>query len=193
MTLTLFDIAGLAIIFMSSFFGFFKGMISVVLGLVSLGISIWAAPYINPYITEVLIEYIRDDITVKLLSYFLSFILSYCIIAMTLSPMPNLFGSFSNSILDKVLGIIAGASRGLIITSTIFFLLTAPIVARAEKDALEECLPKALSSSQFYQIFKSYISLERIQSVSQDYFKTAKDIKAPDLQSIEDIFKQSKQ
>lgn len=188
MTLTLFDIVAITIVFMSSFFGFFRGMISVVFGLLSFGIAIFISPYINPYVTDVLKEYIKDGITVKLLGYFLSFVLTYSGTAVTLSPIPSLFGSFNNSLIDKMLGIVIGFIRGFVISSILFFLLAAPIVAKIEDQRLEDSMPKWLLNSQFYQKFKPYIRLEKIKHLTREYFKENEDKKDPN--NIENIFKQ---
>lgn len=190
MELTLFDIISIAIIFISSFFGFFKGMVSVLLGLCSFFLSIWLTSYINPYVIDVLQEYIKDEMMTKLFGSFFSFIFSYLVLTITISPIANLFGSFNYSIFDRILGIAAGFFRGLIITGILLFAFIAPIIARTEQNNLEEFLPNWLKNAQIFQMAKPFISLKQIQKISKLYFKATQDIKDAEITSIENIFKQ---
>jgi len=173
--ITFLDIILFSTIGISTFLGFFKGLIEVFIGTFILIISILSVEYLDPYVSSMLKEYIVDDFIVKLLSYFISFIFGYLSSTLIFNPIIQVFFYFSKSMINKVLGIPAGFIRGVIISLGIFGLLIMPLSFKFEKD-LEENLPTWIKTSIYYSYVRKFNGLDYITNFISKYSEKKLDV-----------------
>lgn len=182
MELTLLDIAFISIAFISSFLGFFKGGVNVLLGIITFIASIFSASYLNIFVANVLKEYIIDYTTIQLLSYFIAFLLGYAAISIMLSPILVSVSAFSVSFVNKFLGIFAGFFRGAIINIIILLLLLGPIIWSLDEKQFNSAIPKWIQTSIVFTNIKHYIPYVKIQQIAKQYLQTKEEKEQDDLE-----------
>ena len=122
MTLTLFDIVILTIVSISSLFGLYKGMIRIVINFLGFVASIFATIFLYPKVKVVLASYFNNDLIVSIASGVSAYIFSLVVFTFICSSLIMMVSVISQGFLDRLLGVVAGFVRGILISVILFWV-----------------------------------------------------------------------
>ena len=155
MIFTLFDIAILTIIAVSSLLGFYRGMINITINLLGFIASIIVAIFLYSYVRTMFSGYVDNDLVTSLASGVTAYIVSLIIFTFLTSKIVFLFDGSSKSIFDRFLGLIIGIIRGVLF-SLILFAIVAIFAAGTYSEAENaEDLVFNLSSDEYPEWLKN--------------------------------------
>lgn len=120
--ITLFDIVIITIIIVSSILGLHSGLIKLCINFLSFVLSIIVVYFLYPYAVEIIAEHVNNEAVVTIFSGIISLIISLIICTFLSSKFLLLISAIRGGIVDKVLGLIAGCARGILICVIIFFI-----------------------------------------------------------------------
>ena len=123
MTLTLFDIVILTIVSISSLFGLYKGMIQIVINFLGFVASIFVAILLYPKVKVVFSSYFNNDLIISIASGVSAYIFSLIVFTFICSSLVMMVSVISQGWLDRLLGIVAGFIRGILISVILFWVL----------------------------------------------------------------------
>lgn len=163
--LTMFDIPIFLVIIASSIIGLYKGLIVTVINLSSFIASILSAIFLHYYLKEFLILYIKGDLLVSISSGVLAYIISLLFFSFIATKINLILGFISGGIFDRLLGVVFGFFRGLIISLCVFTLIIIFVTGSYMKASDTKDMLNYLSEDQY----PSWI----IDSVSAEYLDRA--------------------
>ncbi|MDP4708592.1 MAG: CvpA family protein [Rickettsiaceae bacterium] len=120
MIFTLFDILIITILSISTLLGLYRGMINITINLIGFVASIFAAILLYPYILIVFSGYVDNELITSIASGAFSYLLSLVFFTFLTSKIVLLFSSVSKGVFDRLLGLVLGSIRGVLLALIIF-------------------------------------------------------------------------
>jgi uncharacterized membrane protein required for colicin V production len=168
MTLTLFDIVILTIISISSLFGLYKGMIQIVINFLGFIASIFATIFLYPKVKVVLSSYFNNDLIVSIASGVSSYIFSLVVFTFICSSLIMMVSVISQGFLDRLLGVVAGFVRGILISVILFWVATIFATGVYSKAKSVEDLVFNLSEDDYPEWLKTAMMTPYLESILKD-------------------------
>lgn len=190
---TVFDIILLAIIIVSSFFGLYRGALIIIVNFIGFIASIVAAVFLYGYVTQFVGSYIENDLANSIVSGVGSYIISLMVFTFISAKIILLISMFTGGALDRIIGLVLGFVRGMLI-SLLIFSVTAIFYAKTfynasmAKDLVlnlsDEKYPTWLQESKTSEFFEEMIkkSINYLPESILDY-----QIKGDSSEKIDDI------
>jgi len=166
--MNLFDIIVLGIGITSTLLGLHKGFIKLTLGLISFLLSLLATFFLFPIMREAAVEHITNELAADIASGIVSYLISMFFCAFLCGQIAKSLEVISGGMVDRLLGLGAGAARGLIICSIIFGIIAiisseAYVSARTAKDMAAKIdppkYPKWLTGAISYDVIHNSASI----------------------------------
>ena len=171
MTLTLFDIVILTIISISSLFGLYKGMIHIVINFLGFVASIFATILLYPKVQVVLSSYFNNDLIVSISSGVSSYIFSLVVFTFICSSLIMMVSVISQGFLDRLLGVVAGFVRGILISVILFWVTAIFATGIYSKAESVEDLVFNLSEDDYPEWLKTALMTSYLESILKDVVK----------------------
>lgn len=148
----IFDISMLIILFLSSFSGFYRGIITIIINLFSFISLIFSIIALVPHTNLILSRYLSNKIAIYSISGVVSYMISLMFSIFLNSKILSLFSFIRKSVLDRSLGLILGTARGF----TIILILCGSIVVFTSHTYFDTKKSKNLTT--YYLCFKNHPS-----------------------------------
>lgn len=171
MTLTLFDIVILTIVSISSLFGLYKGMIQIVINFLGFVASIFVAILLYPKVKVVFSSYFNNDLIISIASGVSAYIFSLIVFAFICSSLVMMVSVISQGWLDRLLGIVAGFIRGILISVILFWVLALFVTRAYSKAESAEDLVFNISQDDHPEWLKTAIITPYLESILKDVVK----------------------
>lgn len=120
----LYDYIVYTIMLFSILFGLYRGAIKTILGLIYFVISIVITTFIGPHFFIYIYDQISDKIIASIISIIIGYIVSAIICSICNSVTCYFISPISGGAVDRSLGLLVGAMRGLVINALIFFAIS---------------------------------------------------------------------
>jgi membrane protein required for colicin V production len=143
--MTLFDIGILATISLSSLFGFYKGMIRFIIGILGFFAAIVSAYFLYPLVVDVMSEYLKGDILIMVSSSAISYIISIIFIYFINSKILSSANDISGGVVDRVSGLFLGIVRGITLSIGTYIMLNVFLSGAYQENNLYELTNKLYS------------------------------------------------
>jgi uncharacterized membrane protein required for colicin V production len=118
--MNLFDIIVLGIGISSILMGLHKGLIRLTFGLLSFFCSLVGTFFLFPIVKAAAIEHISTEIAADIVSGIVAYLISMLFFAFVNGQLTKFVQDISGGIIDRMLGLVAGALRGLVICAILF-------------------------------------------------------------------------
>lgn len=115
------DITVISIISISTIFALFRGFIKAVLSLVAWGASLYLAFIAHPNSLAYVSAKIHNDKAAMIVAFLAVFVVIFILISILNALIIKAMGKLSGGFVDRTLGLIFGAARGIAIVCLIFF------------------------------------------------------------------------
>jgi uncharacterized membrane protein required for colicin V production len=171
MTLTLFDIVILTIVSISSLFGLYKGMIQIVINFLGFVASIFVAILLYPKVKVVFSSYFNNDLIISIASGVSAYIFSLIVFTFICSSLVMMVSVISQGWLDRLLGIVAGFIRGILISVILFWVLAIFVTGAYSKAESAEDLVFNISQDDYPEWLKTAIITPYLESILKDVVK----------------------
>lgn len=160
------DIIFFSIIALSSLLGLYKGLIKIVIGLLSSIVIIYLTIISIPITSDILSKYITNELLNKIVAMIGFYIILSIIASFMLSKIYKLTENVSGSLVDRFFGLIIGFLRGLFLAFFGFLFLVIFTgadykKAKSIKDMLvveENSLPKWIIESNSYGTMNLFLN-----------------------------------
>lgn len=162
--MNLFDIIVLAIVISSTLMGLYKGLIRLSISLISFCLSLTGAYFMLPIVETAVSEHIQNTIAVNITSGVIAYLISMLFFAFLGGQVTKMADGISGGLIDRLLGLVVGALRGLVICSGLFALIAvfasdAYVGAKMAKDVADKIdhdkYPKWLTGAATYDTIEN--------------------------------------
>ena len=171
MTLTLFDIVILTIVSISSLFGLYKGMIQIVINFLGFIASIVVAILLYPKVVVVFSTYFNNNLIISIASGVSAYIFSLIVFTFSCSSLVMMVSVISKGWLDRLLGVVAGFVRGILISVILFWVLAIFATGAYSKARSLEDLVFNISQEDYPEWLKTAIITPYLESILKDVVK----------------------
>jgi len=171
MTLTLFDILILTIVSISSLLGLYKGMIQIVINFLGFVATIVATIFLYPKVKVVFSSYFNNDLIVSIASGVSAYIFSLVVFTFICSSLIMMVSVISQGFLDRLLGVVAGFVRGILISVILFWGIAIFATGTYSKAESAEDLVDNLSEEDYPEWLKTAIVTSYLESILKDVVK----------------------
>jgi membrane protein required for colicin V production len=113
------DLFIILVLFLSSLLGAYRGMVNIVVSLLSFIATIFLSIKIQPYVLFFIEAHIVNDTLQSIISFAISFIFSLTAISVLVTKILGVLKSNDLGLFDRIIGLILGVIRGYIIASVI--------------------------------------------------------------------------
>ncbi len=171
MTLTLFDIVILTIVSISSLFGLYKGMIQIVINFLGFIASIVVAILLYPKVVVVFSTYFNNNLIISIASGVSAYIFSLIVFTFSCSSLVMMVSVISKGWLDRLLGVVAGFVRGILISVILFWVLAIFATGAYSKARSLEDLVFNISQEDYPEWLKTAVVTPYLESILKDVVK----------------------
>ena len=171
MTLTLFDIVILTIVSISSLFGLYKGMIQIVINFLGFIASIVVAILLYPKVVVVFSTYFNNNLIISIASGVSAYIFSLIVFTFICSSLVMMVSVISKGWLDRLLGVVAGFVRGILISVILFWVLAIFATGAYSKARSLEDLVFNISQEDYPEWLKTAVVTPYLESILKDVVK----------------------
>lgn len=171
MTLTLFDIVILTIVSISSLFGLYKGMIQIVINFLGFVASIFVTILLYPKVKVVFSSYFNNDLIISIASGVSAYIFSLIVFTFICSSLVMMVSVVSKGWLDRLLGVVAGFLRGVLISVVLFGVVAIFATGVYSKAKSAEDLVLNISQEDYPEWLKTAIITPYLESILKDVVK----------------------
>lgn len=171
MTLTLFDIVILTIVSISSLFGIYKGMIQIVINFLGFIASIFVAILLYPKVVVVFSTYFNNNLIISIASGVSAYIFSLIVFTFICSSLVMMVSVISKGWLDRLLGVVPGFVRGILISVILFWVLAIFATGAYSKARSLEDLVFNISQEDYPEWLKTAVVTPYLESILKDVVK----------------------
>jgi len=165
--ITLFDIVIITIIIVSSILGLYSGLIKLCINFLSFVLSIILAYFLYPYAVEIIAEHVNNEAVVTIFSGIISYIISLIICTFLSSKFLLLISAIRGGTVDKMLGLIAGCARGILICVIIFFIKIVFFSGNYLKDQNLSEVIKHTNNDKYPKWLKKSLTLPLLENIGK--------------------------
>ena len=167
MTFTLFDIAMLTIITVSSLMGLYRGVMHIIISFLGFIASIIVAILLYPYVMTLLSGHVKNELAVSILSGGIAYIISLVIFTIITTKIIALFEDVSHGTFDRTLGLIIGFIRGVLSAIIIFAIIAIFTNNTYSKAEVAEDLVLKISDKDYPEWLKESITTPYLERYSK--------------------------
>lgn len=122
--LTIFDIAIISIVALSTILGAYKGFVNIIINFIGFIISIIGSVFLYKYIfADLLMDYIHNEAIRNVVAGFVSYLISLIFCSYIFTKISNFFEKSSKGVIDRVFGFWLGLFRGIFFILIIFWAI----------------------------------------------------------------------
>lgn len=156
--MNLFDIIVIAIIFLSTVVGFFRGVVYLSISLIAFISAIYFAYVLSPFVQPFVLEYIHNKFASKIVGGLISYLLTTIFFMILSSQVRAILKDVRGGLIDRLFGLIVGGIRGCAISLVLFFAIVvistnsyvgvsniAEVVEKTDKSEYPKFIVKSLS------------------------------------------------
>lgn len=161
----MFDIAILSIIGFSAVFGLYKGIIRIVIGFIALISSVYLAYHLIPFVAPFVQEKISSNVISTVVTYMASYVIMAIMCGLAARFVIKIIGPISGGIIDRSLGLVFGAVRGLFFTLIAFTIIVVVSSGSYSKASSPSDLFANLKQENYPQWLKNSTLFEKLNSL----------------------------